>query len=244
MNTNRLAMFLLGATLALGFAFSAYMISTAMIRMRQENMIRVKGLAETKIRSDWATWQARLVARAADLPAGHAELERARAAVEAFFAAHGVAPSGYELSAIRIEPEYKRDEKGHLTSTIERYRVYQDIGLSSADVDLVARLAKSITDLLREGVEVHSYQPAFIYRDLETLKLELLARATQNAYDRADTLAVNSRGKVGSLASASQGVFQITPVDSTDVSDYGTYDTSTIDKSVKAVVTLQFRVQK
>ena len=44
--------------------------------------------------------------------------------------------------------------------------------------------------------------------------------------------------------SASQGVFQITPVNSTDVSDTGCYDTTSIDKSVKCVVTLNFQVGK
>ena len=57
-------------------------------------------------------------------------------------------------------------------------------------------------------------------------------------------LAENSSGRVGSLSSASQGVFQITPVDSTEVTDYGSYDTTTIKKNVKAVVTLEFRIEK
>jgi len=69
-------------------------------------------------------------------------------------------------------------------------------------------------------------------------------QATQNAYNRAGILAKNSKGSVGALSSASQGVFQITPVNSTDVSDEGQYDTSTIDKVVKAVVTLEFHVEK
>ncbi|MDD4872115.1 MAG: SIMPL domain-containing protein, partial [Kiritimatiellae bacterium] len=61
---------------------------------------------------------------------------------------------------------------------------------------------------------------------------------------RAEILAKNSHGKVGALNSASQGVFQITPVNSTDVSDSGNYDTSTVEKSVKAIVTLEFQVEK
>ena len=79
---------------------------------------------------------------------------------------------------------------------------------------------------------------------MEQLKLELLGNATKNAYDRAKALAENSRGKVGALNSASQGVFQITPVDSTDVSDGGEYDTTTIEKKVKAVVTLEYHIEK
>jgi hypothetical protein len=60
---------------------------------------------------------------------------------------------------------------------------------------------------------------------------------------RAEELAKNSGSEVGTLKYASQGVFQITPVHSTDVSDYGIYDTSTIEKSIKAVVTIEYSIK-
>ena len=56
-------------------------------------------------------------------------------------------------------------------------------------------------------------------------------------------LASNSGSSVGGLRNAKQGVFQITPLFSTEVSDSGTSDTSTIDKMVKAVVTVQFAIR-
>jgi hypothetical protein len=39
------------------------------------------------------------------------------------------------------------------------------------------------------------------------------------------------------------GVLQITAADSTDVSDYGVYDTSTIEKDMTAVVSISFAVE-
>jgi hypothetical protein len=39
-----------------------------------------------------------------------------------------------------------------------------------------------------------------------------------------------------------RGVLQITAADSTDVSDYGVYDTSTIEKDMTAVVNASFAV--
>jgi hypothetical protein len=46
--------------------------------------------------------------------------------------------------------------------------------------------------------------------------------------------------KLGKLSWASQGVFQITPAHSTEISGEGMYDTSSIEKTVRAVVTLSF----
>ena len=48
---------------------------------------------------------------------------------------------------------------------------------------------------------------------------------------------------VGKVKQVKMGVFQITPPDSTDVSDYGMNDTSTIDKKVTAVANVVFKVK-
>jgi hypothetical protein len=45
------------------------------------------------------------------------------------------------------------------------------------------------------------------------------------------------------LRSANQGVFQITAPYSTEVSDWGQYDVNSIEKVVKAVVTIDYSVK-
>lgn len=65
----------------------------------------------------------------------------------------------------------------------------------------------------------------------------------KNALARAKQIASSTGSSVGALKSASKGVFQITPVNSTNVSDYGTYDTSLIDETVKAVITVRYFVK-
>jgi hypothetical protein len=52
-----------------------------------------------------------------------------------------------------------------------------------------------------------------------------------------------SENKIGFLRSAKMGVFQITPITSTDVSDYGYNDTSSLDKKVMAVVSASFAIE-
>ena len=55
-------------------------------------------------------------------------------------------------------------------------------------------------------------------------------------------LAKNSGGRVGALLSAEQGVIQITERNSTDTSGDGVYDTKSIAKTAKVVVTLEYAV--
>ena len=71
----------------------------------------------------------------------------------------------------------------------------------------------------------------------------MLGEASKNAYERAERLAGNTGSEVGTLQSASQGVFQITSRNSTEVSDYGSFDTQSRLKAIKAVITAEFSVE-
>jgi hypothetical protein len=52
-----------------------------------------------------------------------------------------------------------------------------------------------------------------------------------------------SGARLGELRAVSVGVFQITPPNSTEVSDYGEYDTTTLAKDVTAVVNVTFALR-
>ncbi len=71
----------------------------------------------------------------------------------------------------------------------------------------------------------------------------MLAKATENAKQRAASMVQSTGNKIGSIRSARMGVFQITPVTSTDVSDWGENDTSSLDKKVMAVVGATFAIE-
>ena len=244
MGNNRLAMFLLGATLALGFGWSAYMVSTALVKMRQENLIRVKGLADTNIKADYAVWQCDFWYKSDQIKSGYEGLEQSKTAVVERLKSAKIAPAEMSLTPVVIEMQYKHDEKGNKTNAVEFYVLNQSILLKSNDVAKIQAVSQQISSLIKDGVELLSGRPEYVYTNIDSVKMDLLAKATKNAYERAQVLAANSGGKVGALNSASQGVFQITPVNSTEVADNGCYDTSTIDKTVKCVVTLEFRVAK
>jgi hypothetical protein len=238
-----LAMFLLGATLAFGLIAAAGAIAKAFVASRSDAGIRVKGFASTDIESDLATWSARITARAATLPEAYARLEQSAARLQAFVGSAGFPDSTWVLSAVSTEEVKKRNKDGIVTNEIDSYELTQDLSIRSDRVWDVAELSRNATSLIREGIDIKSFAPDYVSTSIEAVKLALLEAATANARERAETLARGSGGRVGALTSASQGVFQIVPRNSTDVSDYGSYDTSTVKKTVKAVVTLDFAVE-
>ncbi len=236
-------LFFLGLFLALGLLASTYLVTRTIRDVRSAGQtIRVKGYAEMKVTSDRASWNGRFIVRGDDLARTYRSLHEAREKVLQWMKKEGVPEKTLQFSPATTNVRYIRDEQGYETSEIESYILEQSVTLKTENIPLVSRIARESSSLISDGVEFISYNPSYFFSGLEGLKLELLSRATSNAMDRAQRLAGNSGSEVGRLVTASQGVFQITPVDSTAVSDYGRYDTTTIDKLVKAVVTMQYGI--
>lgn len=65
-------------------------------------------------------------------------------------------------------------------------------------------MAKSAA-ICGDAITINS--PVYLYSKIEDLKLNLLAKATENAKSRAQTLASAGGAKLGNIMSATQGVF-------------------------------------
>jgi hypothetical protein len=244
-----IAMFLLGACLALGYGYGMGKVATAVAQFKRSNTICVKGYAERRITSDTAAWSCTVTVRERELHDGYSRLKRDVEACRKQALALGLAENEMSVGPIQTEVIHKRtkgliDAGAQETPEIDHYELRQSIGVASGDVAKADRLSKEITDLISAGVEVRSGAVEFTCSQLDKVKLEMIAEAARNGRERAAALAGRDNGTVGPLVSADQGVFQIVPVDSTEVSSVGVYDTRTIEKTIKAVVTMQFAVGK
>ena len=205
--------------------------------------VTVKGFAEKPIQSDYAIWTMNLVARSPQISEAYATMERNLAKVLDYLKAQGVKDEEVSYSAATIQVRYKMNMSGMPTNEIEIYEMNQSVTMKSADVHQVAKVSKGVTFLLRDGVELQSWEPAFHYTKLNDLKIEMLGGAASDAKLRAEAIAEKSGSKLGSLLWAQQGVFQITPIYSSEISSEGWFDTSSIDKTIRAVVTVRFELR-
>jgi hypothetical protein len=165
-------------------------------------------------------------------------------ALRAFVIESGISNDLISIGSDSISRVMGRDEKGSETNQIEAFVLIQGLGFTPPNVQVVRQIANDATALIKQGVEVESSSPVFKVSTLEDAKLRLLEQATTNAYERAKTLARGSGNSVGKLSSASQGTFQILARGSTSSSEWGgEYDTSTIDKIARVVVTLDYTVE-
>jgi len=227
----------------------AVVISTHLARASFEKVklrgqtITVKGYAEKPIRSDYAEWSASVIARDPDRTAAYDQLAAQMAKVRAFLADNGFDAEQVAVSQVRIGIVHKRNEKGSRTNDIERYELSQRLRISSRDVDAITKVSRKSSSVIADGVELDGDPPTYLYTKLNDLKLEMIAAATKNARERAERLIAASGNHLGPLRSASQGVFQITPAMSTEVSHSGYNDTSSLDKVIKSVVTIEYAIE-
>lgn len=78
---------------------------------------------------------------------------------------------------------------------------------------------------------------------LNSIKRELLAEATRDAQKRAQAIAAGTGDRIGNIASARVGVFQITEPNSTEVADYGVYNTATKEKDITVTMNVTFSLK-
>jgi hypothetical protein len=208
---------------------------------RTNDVVTITGSARKPISADLAKWSLS-VAGEASTEARAAQLLRDASAATVGFLRHG------GLAAAEIQPEVVQTETivtplpRHRTRT--RYRVSQQLDVTTRRFDVVAAVAIRVGDLISHGLQVSAQPLQYISTDLEQAKLDALVAATAEARHRADILVKGLGGSLGAMRSSSLGVYQITPRFSTEVSDYGISDTSTREKDVTAVVSATFAVKR
>ena len=231
-------------TLPLAVVFSTHLARKSFERVKiEEQTVLVKGYAELPIKSDRAEWSTQIVERHPQLAQAYTAMERNRLTLLQYLASHGFDQNAVTLGPVRISELRKRDIKGNHTNDIEYFVVRQHFSIASANVQAIAKAARGAGDLISGGINLDSDAPQYLYTKLDEKKLEMLEHATSNAHERAKRLVGSSTAKLGQLRSASQGVFQITPAFSNEVSGGGYNDTSSLDKVIKAVVTVEYAIQ-
>ena len=104
----------------------------------------------------------------------------------------------------------------------------------------IAGVAEASSQLIASGIPLQVQPLQYIYTRLADLRPKLLAAAVRDAQNRGRVLLGATGGTLGKLRGVDVGVFQVTSPNSTEVSDYGVYDTSTLSKDVTAVVNVTF----
>ncbi|PKL78233.1 MAG: SIMPL domain-containing protein [Ignavibacteriae bacterium HGW-Ignavibacteriae-4] len=239
----------IGLFLAVGVIIGAWILGWHFTEAKRidnahRNSIEVKGYAQKDIESDLGQWMSLLKSKSNDLTSAYTIINDYKAKTVKYLRDNGIAEKDIKLGAVYTREIFQQKDNGYgETNHLEGYELTMNISFQSKNLDKVEEISQKATDLIQQGVNISSFEPQFFYTKIEDLKLEMLGEASKNAYERAEKLAGNTDSEVGTLQSASQGVFQITSRNSTEVSDYGSFDTQSRLKTIKAVITASFSVK-
>lgn len=215
-------------------------------RYSYQDTINVTGLGSKDYEADLIVWSGSFQRKSAELKPAYESLNSDREATKAYLISKGISEKEMVFSAVNISKEFDNyyDDAGKYHSTFSGYLLNQTITIESKEVDKVENISREVTELIDQGVEFYSNAPEYYYSKLEELKIELISQATQDAKTRAEKIADNSDAKLGSLKSASMGVFQITAQNSSeDYSWGGTYNTSSKRKTASITAKLEFGIK-
>ena len=232
-----------GAALAIGLIISSFILGWAYKDAKKgDEAITVTGSAKRRITSDLVVWSAGVSQQAPNLAEAYKQLSDNIPKIKQYLLSKGIPEDQMTVSSISTTTLKRKDADGNDTSEITGYSLSQQIEVRSSDVQRIAQVAREATELINQGILIESAAPKYYYTQIGDLKIEMLGEAATDAKERAAKIASSTGNSIGSVRSAKMGVLQITAADSTDVSDYGVYDTTTIDKDMTAVVNVSFAV--
>ncbi|NJL42476.1 MAG: SIMPL domain-containing protein [Pseudanabaena sp. SU_2_4] len=231
-------------SLSLALVVGAWLGSSAIRTLNRSNdVLTVTGSAKKPIRSDYIIWRSSVSGQQPTLPQAYQEIKRHTERVQAYLKEKNVPENAIALTAIETQaiPE--------VTSMVLKPEKPRHINLRNALKFAPMMWMRSlqlpalVTELINEGIPLESQPPEYLYTQLSQLRVEMIGEATKDAKSRAEAIANNTGGRIGVVRRAETGVFQITSRNSTEVSDSGIYNTSSLEKDITAVVSITFAME-
>lgn len=221
--------------------------ATLKYKFRAGETISVTGLAEKDFVSDQIVWSGYFNRNGVDLKTAYDEIKRDEAEIKRYLNTAGIPDSNIVFSSVNMNRNYDQryDESGrNIGSIFTGYQLSETVTVDSRNLEKVEQMSREITTLLQQGIELNSSQPSYYYSKLNELKIDLLAKAAEDAKQRAESIATNSGTDIGSLKKANMGVFQITGKNSNEDYSYGgVFNTTSKEKTASITLRVEYEVE-
>lgn len=236
------------ALVGLSIIIGAWILgSSYRYKFKAVQTVRVTGSAETNFTSDLIAWNGSYNRTAYDLREAYTQLKQDENNIKSYLKRKGITDKEIIFSSVKIDKQFnsKYNEEGrHMGTEFSGYNLTQNVKVESADIPKVEALSREITELIETGIELNSPEPLYFYTKLADLKLDLLAKAAEDAKKRAEIIAKNTGGSLAGVSKANMGIFQITGQNSNEDYSYGgAFNTSSKNKTATITVNLECKVR-
>jgi len=203
-----------------------------------QQTVRVVGYGTEEFDSDLVKWTVSFSERVSlnGTEEGYKTMARKLGDFQNIWEQTGIEASEFKIFPVNVNREY--GQNGHSGYTLNQ-RVY----IVSNKIEKVEQLAIDPKLFVDSGVTFDNSTMEFFSTEIEEIKKQLLGKATQNAFERAEEITSTTDLEVDQLISARAGVFQITEPYSTEVAGYGIHNTSSARKNIKVTVSAEFTLK-
>lgn len=237
---------IIGLCIVISCGFLAFGLSH--FRSDSTHVITATGSSSVDFESDIIIWRGSFLSEAYTSQEAYSKIKKDADKVKQYLLNNGISENEIVFDSVDIGRTYKDvyDTNGNYVGSEEDgYRLTQGVTITSSNLDNVEKISRDISSLLDQGVELTSDSPEYYYSGLETLKLDLINKAAENAKERIDIMAKNTGASLGKLKNSNLGVFQITAKNS-GTSSYsydGAFDTSSRYKTATITVKLEYDIK-
>ena len=234
---------------SIAIILSAYFLGTAYIEKSKSSKgtISVTGLGKADIVSDLIVWEGQFTSKSLELKQAYSKLNIDKDKVTEYLISKGIPEKQIIFNAVSMNKQFKTKYNANGKYSGEKfvgYELNQNVKIESKEVEKVESLSREITQLLNQGIQFYSNPPRYYYTKLADLKIEMISKATKDAFTRAQTIAEFSESKIGNLKVAKMGIMQITGQNSDEAYSWGgAFNTSSKNKTASITMKLVYGVK-
>ncbi len=202
--------------------------------------ITVTGSAQVETTADTAVWNIYINTQLPTISAAVTKVDADTKVLTEYLISQGILASEITTYGVSTSTAFEV-ANGTQTSNIIGYVANNTLRIRTKEVQKIKTATQNIGQVLQTGISASSGSPEYFISNLAILRPKVIEEAVADAKARATAMVAAIGGTVGEPISGSSGSVQVNPPDSVE-SEYGSYDTSTIEKSVRAVVSVTFKV--
>ncbi|MDE5822368.1 MAG: SIMPL domain-containing protein [Paramuribaculum sp.] len=211
-NTIIAALLLTAGLIALGLCLRSGLYSFS----SRDRVVDVKGLAEREVAANKVTWPIMFKEVGNDLPTVYQKVTATNAQIVEFLKTNGLTEQEISIGAPAVQD--LTTDRYNNNPLPYNYAVTSIVTVSSSKVREVHNLINRQGELFSKGIAItNNYQTqiSYDYTDLNSIKPEMIAEATENAREAAKKFADDSDSQLGKIKTARQGQFTIEDRDPT-----------------------------
>lgn len=224
---------------------SAIMVRGYVKSKKVNDTISVTGLVEKDFVSDLIVWEFSFSQKSNEVKDGYALIKKDFDVVMDFLVKHNIKSSDIKYTPVDMRRAFRTVYQGNNSSEVfDGYQMIQKFRIESKDIPKIENAVREAGMLLESGIEILFEQPMYYYTKLADLKIEMVAKASEDGRIRAENIAKNAESKLGNLKNADMGIFQITaPNSNEDYSWGGAFNTDSKSKRASLTMKMEFEIR-